>query len=355
MALRPPLYVENGSAGVTQPQDARLAQAGLMFGEPGVIVGNPGTVGGSTSGPNMKYTIPACVFALVRGTLSADGSYITANDGTVTQDSATPAPVSGLRYDLVWVRALNANDGFGDASSTPTFGVTVGTAAGSPTKPYASVPAGALVLAESLVGTGIANASLATITQVWGWVSSVGGILPCLSTARPTTGRYLGMAIFETDTGLLRILTQITPSVVWSAVQPSGPRGRITGGSRTTNSAAVSTEAVLTVNASFTLTETRRVRYELSGFLSNSLATTDGRIVLRRNTTGAAIATTDTRLTFASAQGGGGTAHITLSELLTAGTYGIGLCITGAGGGTATLLAASDFPCTLDIYDEGAS
>jgi len=52
------------------------------------------------------------------------------------------------------------------AASTPIAGVTVGTAGSTPTKPYASVPTGALVLAEASVGTSIANASLAVITNV---------------------------------------------------------------------------------------------------------------------------------------------------------------------------------------------
>lgn len=165
MALRHGLFVSGASAGVTAPQDGRLALAGLLSG-PGMLTG--GAVTGSTSGPNMKYTIAAGVFVTQRGTLAADGLYIVPNDGAVTVDSGSPAPGSGTRWDLIWVRQLNAygSDGFGDANSDPVFGVTVGTAGSTPTKPYASVPAGALVLAESNVGTSIANASLATITLV---------------------------------------------------------------------------------------------------------------------------------------------------------------------------------------------
>lgn len=201
MALRHGLFVSGASAGVTAPQDARLAIASLLSG-PGVS--NGGVVTGSTSGPNMKYTIAAGAFVTQRGTLAADGLYIVPNDGPVTADSGSPAPSSGTRWDLVWVRQPNAfgSDGFGDANSDPVFGVTVGTAGSTPTKPYASVPAGALVLAESNVGTSIANASLATISNVaaavtsalpapvfdtgWlnitslqtGWTAGVGGNIP---------------------------------------------------------------------------------------------------------------------------------------------------------------------------------
>lgn len=165
MTLRHGLFVSGASAGVTAPSDARLAIASLLSG-PGVL--NGGVVTGSTSGPNMKYTIAAGTFITQRGTLATDGLYIVPNDGAVTVDSGSPAPVSGTRWDLIWVRQPNAygSDGFGDPNSDPVPGVTVGTAGSTPSKPYASVPAGALVLAESNVGTGIANASLAGITQV---------------------------------------------------------------------------------------------------------------------------------------------------------------------------------------------
>lgn len=190
MTLRPPLYVANGAAGVTAPQDARLAMAGLLTGAPGILTGTGAAVTGSTSGPNMQYIVPAEVFATVRGVLASDGLYLLANDGNVTVSSGTPAPGSGTRWDLIWVRALNANDGFGDANSTPVFGVTVGTSGGSPTKPYASVPAGAHVLCESLVGTSIANASLATLTQVAGNVGVRGVILPVTGGGSPFSSTY---------------------------------------------------------------------------------------------------------------------------------------------------------------------
>lgn len=165
MTLRHGLYVSGpGGVGVTSPQDARLALAGTLSGQ-GIL--NGFTVTGSTSGPNMKYTVAAGVAALQRGTLAADGLYLTPNDGPLTVDSGAPAPSSGTRWDLVYVLHKNAFDGgFSDANSDPVFGVTVGAAGASPTKPYASVPAGALVLAEASVGTNIANASLAIITQV---------------------------------------------------------------------------------------------------------------------------------------------------------------------------------------------
>lgn len=163
MTARHGLFVAGVSgAGVTQPQDARLALAALLTG-PGVV-NNPITVTGSTSGPNMKYTVPAAAFATQRGTLATDGLYLWVNDAVLVVDSGSPAPSSGTRYDVIYALAKNANDGFGDASSDPVIGVVVGTASGSPSPPAA--PAGALVLAQALVPTSAPNSSTATITQL---------------------------------------------------------------------------------------------------------------------------------------------------------------------------------------------
>lgn len=211
MVARRGLWVASGSAGVTQPQDARLASAGLLsaFGAgpldaaAGVIYGpgNPCRVTGSSSGPNMKYVVAAGVLATARGT-SSDGLYLWANDGAVTIDSSTPAPGSGTRWDLVYARAKNANDGFGDADSDTELGVTVGTAGSPPTKPYGSVPSGALVLAECSVGTSIANASLAGITQVSPWKVARGAPVPVRSqTERDALTQYDALTVSRLDTG----------------------------------------------------------------------------------------------------------------------------------------------------------
>lgn len=132
-----------------------------------------------------------------------------------------------------------------------------------------------------------------------------------------------------------------------------GPRGLITSAQRTTNSAAVSTEAVLTVNATFVLVSTRRVRYEWMGLTQASVDGAGCHLDLRRNTSDDPITVTDTRLQVADAIGGG-TAHGYAVELLDAGTYTAGLTISGVGG-TAQLVAAVANPCTLHVFDWGAS
>lgn len=192
MTLRPGIFVA-GATGVTAPQDARLGLAGLVSGV-GVLTG--GAVSGSTSGPNMKYIIAAGGFATARAAAS-DGLFVFANDGALTIDSGAPAPSSGTRWDLVWVRHKNSIEGGGDADSLPLAGVTVGTSGSTPTKPYGSVPTGALVLAESLVGTSIANASLATMSQVAPSSSARGGIPICASSTNYPTSPVEGQHVYD--------------------------------------------------------------------------------------------------------------------------------------------------------------
>jgi hypothetical protein len=66
------------------------------------------------------------------------------------------------------------------------------------------VPAGALVLAEANVGTNIANASLATITQVGAAACARGGIAVAASSAQYPASPYVGQYVDDANLGLLR-------------------------------------------------------------------------------------------------------------------------------------------------------
>jgi hypothetical protein len=224
MAVRHGLFVANGTAGVTSPQDARLALAALLSG-PGVL--NGFTVTGSTSGPNMKYLVAAGAVATQRGTLSADGLYLWTNDGVYTADSGAPAPASGSRYDVIYALHRNANDGFGDANSDPIIDVVRGTASSTPTMP--AVPAGALALAQALVGTSIANASLAAITPVAAKTTLPGQLIGQSQTNTPigltTTSAFAGAArvVFT-----LPVARSVRIVVVTQYQATSATRGRFT-------------------------------------------------------------------------------------------------------------------------------
>jgi hypothetical protein len=257
MAARHPLFVANGTTGVTPPKEARQALAGLLSG-PGIMSGTQGNVTGSTSGPNMQYLVPAMTFATQRGTLSVDGLYLWVNDGVYTADSGAPAPASGSRYDVIYALARNANDGFGDANSDTIIAVQVGTASSTPSVP--AVPAGALALAQALIPAGAANAAAAgvTITQV-----------AALTGARAAVS----------DTGWVTI-TNISSAYTASVAQCRVKNGELqVRGAWTRNSSPVTVgEAVFGIPAGMfpTLTSLYRIPFvsngTVSGFLSLSTA-----------------------------------------------------------------------------------
>lgn len=135
---------------------------------------------------------------------------------------------------------------------------------------------------------------------------------------------------------------------------------RIATATRTTNlGAAVTTDTALGVDGIFTLTRTRRVRVE---FLAPCVSTTPGNdaahsplMVLRKNTTGSAIATTDTSVRAAAYIGALFEVYIVWEELLTAGTYAYGPTLAGAVSTTTNLNVAASNPATTTVWDMGDS
>lgn len=167
-------FIQNA---VTTPLDARLMDmaqiAGNADGSPRV-----GVLGGDgraivTALATMNVAIAAADFVTSKGT--ADGVAIFTNDGTVNL-AITAAPASNSRIDVVWVK--HNDNTTGDATSTPVFGVTAGTAAASPTKP--AIPTGALELATLRVyaGTTAANGGSNTLTNTYQMTASRGGTVP---------------------------------------------------------------------------------------------------------------------------------------------------------------------------------
>lgn len=137
-------YVRKDTTRGTTPAEARLALEGI-FHELGVIRGL--TVSG-TSG--WAYSVAAG--HLVTKRTSGDGVILFANDGPVNF-ATDPAPGSGSRWDVLWVRHNDVDQA--DADSDVAYGVAIGTASGSPTVP--SLPSGAFELGRALVPSGSAN------------------------------------------------------------------------------------------------------------------------------------------------------------------------------------------------------
>lgn len=104
--------------------------------------------------------------ALVIGRTAAEGVYTPTLTGT-TNVATDAAPGTNSRWDLIYVK--QNDQAKGDADNAAIIGVQKGTAAASPTKPTADLPAGAYVLAEARIfatTTGTSNGSN-TIAQVW--------------------------------------------------------------------------------------------------------------------------------------------------------------------------------------------
>lgn len=153
------LFVRKDATRGTTPVEARNALAAI-FPSAGVVDG----LAVSGNAGDWHYSVAAGHAVTSRG--GTDGVTILTVDGATDTPVVAAAPASGSRWDLIWIRHNDVDNG--DADSDAVLGVTQGTASGSPTKPYGSVPAGALVLAEAQVAagaTGTLHANVA-ITRV---------------------------------------------------------------------------------------------------------------------------------------------------------------------------------------------
>lgn len=178
------LFVRNNGTTGTTPIEGRLVLASLVAeNSPGVprngLLDQKATNVVTGSASNMSYNVAACNPVINRAT--NEGVYMLTLTGT-TNVVTDAAPGTGSRWDLIYVKQDDLDKG--DADNLPVVGVQKGTAAASPTKPYASLPAGAYVLAEAQVSAGAANAASAqvTITQVWRYTALRGAPIPVRNT-----------------------------------------------------------------------------------------------------------------------------------------------------------------------------
>lgn len=167
---------QNGAVGVT-PLEHRLSVAGMLtHNAPGVpragLLDPPAVV--VTGAGSWNYNFGPCNPVIVRA--AWDGAYLPTLTGS-TSVPCSAAPGTGFRYDLIWVKQNDIDKG--DPDNLAYVGVTEGGASSSPAKPYASVPTGAMVIAEALVGSGATGTNHAnvTITQVFSYTTTRGSIL----------------------------------------------------------------------------------------------------------------------------------------------------------------------------------
>jgi hypothetical protein len=159
----------------------------------------------------MNVTVGAFSAVLTKG--ASDGAVPIANDGSVNVLIGA-APGSNSRIDVIYVK--HNDDTTGDANANPIFGVAVGTAAASPTKP--SIPTGALELATLRIyaGTTATNGGSNVLTNTYQMTAPRGGVVPFRSKADldawTTAVPGQRASIYDVAAGLAKSLWQ------WSGV-----------------------------------------------------------------------------------------------------------------------------------------
>lgn len=154
-------------------------------------------------GPDMSVDVSAGA-ACVRGSENPlQGVYGVINDATVNLPIAASDP-SNPRRDLICLQVRDSGYGF-DVTNDARLVVVTGTPAVSPVDPSLTSYKNILVLARIAVGAGVTSIVNANITDLRTRASSLGGVLPCTSTTRPTAASlYAGLVIYETDTKIFQ-------------------------------------------------------------------------------------------------------------------------------------------------------
>jgi hypothetical protein len=133
--------------------------------------------------------------AFIDGTENANqGAYLAVNDATVNLAISASSPTNP-RKDLIVAKVQDAE--WSGATNSWSLAVVTGTPAASPAEP--AVPANAVVLALVDIAANATSITNANITDRRRRAFTLGGIVVCTSTTRPTTP-YEGQIIYETDT-----------------------------------------------------------------------------------------------------------------------------------------------------------
>jgi hypothetical protein len=190
----------------TTAVEARRALAGLFWEDtPGVPRSGlldqsvTNVVAGTADTGTMTYSLGPCHPVINRA--ADEGVYAFSTIGNTTVPT-TNAPGADSRWDLIYVKQNDVEKG--ELDNLAVLGVIQGSVSSSPTKPYASVPAGGLVLAEALVSAGATSTNHAnvTISQVWKYTTTRGGILRVRTlTERGGFTAHKGQSVYRLDLG----------------------------------------------------------------------------------------------------------------------------------------------------------
>jgi len=215
--INPPGYLHNLATHTAQVDRIAAIASGIMPDGAGLTF-RPGVRGigdlkvAAQGSPNMTVAVAAGL-ALVKGSLNAfQGLYSVPNDGSTNVTISASNPTLP-RNDLIIVRVQDSF--YSGATNTATIEVVTGTAAASPSDP--ALPANSLLLARVRVlanATSIVNGQIDDLRQ---WTAGVGGVIPCLSTARPNIAE--ATMIYEIDTDRLRV----SDGTGWNYVAGTAP------------------------------------------------------------------------------------------------------------------------------------
>jgi hypothetical protein len=209
MPARDPWFIMDGAAALVDAEEARLGAAGIFTpGDTGVLARSGVLPSGVT--PLRVHQTPTASGSLlveagqgvIQGTTSAtQGTYTATVDSQLTLAYLATYPADAQpRKDIVVARI---NDK-AYAGSTAEFKIDIikGTASGSPVDP--TLPASCIALARINLPASATTVADAVIDDLRSWTVPRGGVLPCLSSARPTVP-YTGQHIYETNTGLEQV------------------------------------------------------------------------------------------------------------------------------------------------------
>jgi hypothetical protein len=150
------------------------------------------------SGSAMQVTVDTGL-CFVPNTTAWAGAYHCFNDASTTLSIAA-ANATLFRRDLIIAQVLDT--AYGDGSSLWQLAVTQGANNASSPAPLPTQPGKSLLLGIVNVDPAITNLS-GKVTDSRAYLPA-GGVIPALSTARPTTP-VAGTNVFETDTGTQRV------------------------------------------------------------------------------------------------------------------------------------------------------
>lgn len=203
-AINPPFALQNAGATHTAENDRMMLGASMAGARAAAsLVGRGGVtyVGGqlkvqAQGSPAMAVDVLSGHVYIPGSEGAKQGVYSCTNDGTVAL-SITTAHATLPRIDIVVAKVQDS--AYSGVSDTWSLAVVAGTPAASPVAPTA--PANSITLAQIAVGAAVTSIVNGNITDTRFWHAAAGGVIQCLSTARPgVTVVPASQLIYETDT-----------------------------------------------------------------------------------------------------------------------------------------------------------